>query len=243
MTRKTKYIIFILNFVLIFSFIMIPVLAKYYRNKVNNIGIAASEFYFTSDLLAVPATNGSYPEYVNAKRSNAITFYFNNYEDDLRITTVDIEYKVVIKNSNDVVVFEKEYILPASSTKQSKEFTIDTLSIDTYTVEVTSNLPYKKVLKAKFIMQDINNDITYTVSDGVGSTIVMLTISVEDYSGNINIKWPSNVFPDNSDPLLENAIDCDSYKVYFNSYSEYTFIFFKSDSGLVYNNADFEISK
>ena len=42
-------------------------------------------------------------------------------------------------------------------------------------------------------MQDLNNDITYTVSDGVGSTIVMLTISVEDYFGDINIKNPTTI--------------------------------------------------
>lgn len=243
MTRKIKYITFILCITLILSCIMIPVLAKYYRNKQNKIGIVSTEFNFTSDLLEVPAANGSFPEYINAKGSNIITFKVNNYEDDLRITTSDIEYKIIIKNSNNVVVFEQEYTLSASSSKQSKEFKIDTLIIDTYTVEVTSTSPYKKTLKASFVMQDTDNDITYTVSDGIGSTIIMLTISVEDYSGYINIKWPNNVFPDNSDPLLENAIDCTSYKVYFNSYSEYTFIFFKSDSGQVYTNSDFEISK
>lgn len=243
MTRKTKYLITILSIILIVNCIMIPVMAKYYKNKKNNIAIEASEFYFTSDLLDVEATNGSFPEYTNAKGSNVITFNLNNYEDDLRITTVDIEYKIVIKNSSDIVVFEQGYILPASSTKQNKKFEINSLPIDTYIVEVTSNSPYQKTLKAKFIMQDSNDDFTYTVSDGVGSTIVMLTISVEDYSGYIDIKWPNNVFPDNSNPLLEGAIDCASYKVYFNSYSEYTFIFFKIDSGKVYTNSDFEITK
>lgn len=243
MTKKTKYIIFILNFILVLSCVMIPVFAKYYKNKKNNIGIETTDFYFTSDLLEVRATNGSFPEYVSERGSNVITFYLNNYEDDLRITTVDIEYKIIIKNSHNEVVFEQEDILPASSTKQNKKFEINTLSIDTYTIEVTSSKPYKKTLMAKFIMQDLNNDITYTVSDGVGSTIVMLTISVEDYFGDINIKWPYNVLPDNSDKLLENAIDCNNYKVYFNSYSEYTFIFFKTDSSQIYTNADFEVTK
>ena len=60
---------------------------------------------------------------------------------------------------------------------------------------------------------------------------------------NTTVNPPNNVFPDNSNPLLEGAIDCASYKVYFNSYSEYTFIFFKIDSGKVYTNSDFEITK
>ena len=102
MTRKTKYLITILSIILIVNCIMIPVMAKYYKNKKNNIAIEASEFYFTSDLLDVEATNGSFPEYTNAKGSNVITFNLNNYEDDLRITTVDIEYKIVLENIGNV---------------------------------------------------------------------------------------------------------------------------------------------
>ena len=243
MNKKIKIIISSITIILILTCTFIPIFAKYLKNQKNLVGVSSKDFYFTSDLLDVPATNGTFPEYTLGKGTNTITFNLNNYEDDLRFTTVDIEYEVKVMNSNDVVVFVENGTLNATSSKNSKKFDITSLASDTYIVEVNSKSPYIKKLKGKFIIQDVDDDIIYTVSDGVGSTVVKLTISVNDYSGNINIKWPNGVFPDNSDPLLRDAKNTTNYTVNFNRYSEYTFVFFKSDTSVVYNNTDFVISK
>ena len=243
MNKKIKILIGIIVITLVVTGSIIPILAKYIKKVNNNVQINSTDFYFTSDLLDIQATNGTFPEYTLGKGTDTITFNLNNYEDDLRFTTVDIDYEIKVTNSSNVIVFEENGTLNALSTKKSKQFDITSLTSDTYIVEVTSTSPYIKQLKGKFIIQDVDNDITYTVSDGAGSTVVMLTISVNDYSGNINIKWPNGVFPDNSEPLLKNAINTTNYTVNFNSYSEYTFVFFKSDTSVVYTNTDFEVKK
>lgn len=243
MNKKIKILIGIMVITLVVTGSIIPILAKYIKKVNNNVQINSTDFYFTSDLLDIQATNGTFPEYTLGKGTDTITFNLNNYEDDLRFTTVDIDYEIKVTNSSDVIVFEENGTLNALSTKNSKQFDITSLTSDTYIVEVTSTSPYIKQLKGKFIIQDVDDDITYTVSDGAGSTVVMLTISVNDYSGNINIKWPNEVFPDNSDPLLKDAKNTTDYTVNFNSYSEYTFVFFKSDTSVVYTNTDFEITK
>lgn len=249
MNKKIKILIGIMVIILVVTGSIIPILAKYIKKINNNVQINSTDFYFTSDLLdvpainGIPATNGTFPEYILGKGTNTITFNLNNYEDDLRFTTVDIDYEIKVTNSSNIVVFEENGTLNAISSKNSKKIDIASLSSDIYIVEVTSTSPYTKQLKGKFIIQDVDNDITYTVSDGLGSTVVMLTISVNDYSGNINIKWPNEVFPDNSDPLLKDAINTTNYTVNFNSYSEYTFVFFKSDTSVVYTNTGFEVTK
>ena len=177
------------------------------------------------------------------KGVNVISFTLNNFEDDLRFTTSDIKYEMIVVDSNDFTVYEKNGTITGGSGKQSVSLNTPELVAGTYIVTVESTFPYSKSLKAKFIVQEIDENITYTVSDGVGSTVVKLTISVNDYLGNINIKWPNGVSPDNSDPLLSGAINCDNYTVYFNSYSEYTFVFFKNDSSKVYSDTDFVVSK
>lgn len=243
MNRRIKNLITILIIILVITCSIIPILAKYIKKVNTNMQINSTDFYFTSDLLDVPASNGTFPEYILGKGTNTITFNLKNYEDELRFSTLDINYEIKVTNSSDTIVFEETGTLSTSLTKNSKQFNITSLISDTYVVEVTSTSPYIKQLKGKFIIQNVEDDIAYTVSDGAGSTVVMLTISVNDYSGNINIKWPDGVFPDNSDPLLKDAVNTSSYIVSFNSYSEYTFVFFKSDTTVVYTNADFEVTK
>lgn len=243
MSNKMKYVFIVLSIISILTCVAVPVLAKYIKEKENELEIRAKKFYFTSDLLEEPSTHVAIPEYMLGKGVNVISFTLNNFEDDLRFTTSDIKYEMIVVDSNNFTVYDKTGTITGGNEKQSVSFNTPELVAGTYIVTVESTFPYSKCLKAKFIVQEIDENITYTVSDGVSSTVVMLTISVNDYSGNINIKWPNGVSPDNSDPLLSGAINCDNYTVYFNSYSEYTFVFFKNDSSKVYSDTDFVVSK
>lgn len=243
MNGKFKYIFTIIITVFVISCITIPAFAKYVNLNDKDLNIEAEEFYFTSNLLEMPSTGGTFPEYTLGIGVDKINFSLNNFEDDLRINSDDITYEIVVKDSSDNVVYNNNGTIIANGNKNTQNYEVSSLSAGIYVVEVTSLSPYSKTLKGRFILQDTNEDINYSVSDGLGSTIVMLTISVTDYSGNINIAWPVGVLPDNSDPLMAGAIDCSNYTIYFNSYSEYTFIFFKTDSSKVYTNSDFIISK
>ena len=124
MNKKIKVLISITIIVLAITCSLIPILAKYIKKVNNNIQINSTDFYFTSDLLDVPETNGTFPEYTLGKGTNAITFSLNNYEDDLRFTTIDIDYEIKVTSSSDVIVFEETGTLNEAATKNSKQFNI-----------------------------------------------------------------------------------------------------------------------
>lgn len=242
MNKKGKLIIS-LSVVFILVIAITLVLAKYIKNDNSDIGVSSQEFYFTSDYLDVEKTDKTYPEFILGKGVDDITFKLNNYIDDLQYTKADIEYEITVTNSSNNVIMELTGSISNTNSKNSVEITINDLDADTYVVVAKSTSPYSKTIKAKFTIQSLDEDITYTVSDASGSPIVQVTITVTDFSGNINIKWPLGVTPDNNDPLLKDAVDCSEYAVYFNKYSEYTFVFFKTNSQDKFEKTDFEITK
>jgi hypothetical protein len=242
MNKKGKLIISLsVLFILVITITL--VLAKYITNDDSNIGLSSKEFYFTSDYLDVEKTDKTFPEYILGKGVDDITFKLNNYIDDLQYTKTDIEYEVTVTDSSKNIVKVLTGSISKTDSKNSVEIKISDLTADTYIVVAKSTSPYSKTIKAKFTIQSLDEDITYVVSDASGSPIVQVTITVADFSGNINIKWPSGVTPDNNDPLLKDAVDCSEYKVYFNKYSEYTFVFFKTNSLDKFEKTDFEITK
>ena len=242
MNRKGKLIIS-LSIIFILTITITLVLAKYITKDDSNIGVSSKEFYFTSDYLDVEKTDKTYPEFILGKGVDDITFKLNNYVDDLQYTKADIEYEITVTNSSNNVIMVLTGSISKTDSKNSVEITIKDLEADTYVVVAKSTSPYSKTIKAKFTIQSLDEAITYTVSDAAGSPIVQVTITVADFSGNINIKWPSGVTPDNNDPLLKDAVDCSEYEVYFDIYSEYTFVFFKTNSQDKFEKTDFEITK
>lgn len=242
MNKKVKVIISVSIVFLLLSTIAI-VMAKYIRNNDSDTGVVAKEFYFTSDYLDVEKTDGTFPEYTLGTGVNDIVFNLNNYVDELQFTQVDIEYEITVTDLSSAVIKELSGTIAKASTKNNVTISIEDLAPGTYIVVAKSTSPYSSTLKGKFTIKPLNESFTYTVSDDIGSPIVQVTISVEDYEGKINIKWPSGVKPDNSDPLLAGAVDCSDYSVLFEKFSEYTFIFFKTDSNTKYETTDFVVTK
>lgn len=242
MNKKAKVIILLSIVFLLLSTATI-VMAKYIQNNNSNTGIAAAEFYFTSDYLDIKQTDETFPEYTLGSGVDTIIFNLNNYVDTLQYTTVDISYKVTVTDSSDNVVKELTGTIEATGNINSSTVTIADLAPGVYVVTASSTVPYSKTLMGKFTIQGVDEGFSYTVSDAVGSPIVQVTISVADYQGLLNIKWPTGVTPDNGDPLLAGAVGCDNYSIMFAKFSEYTFIFFKTNSSDKFEKTDFVIIK
>lgn len=74
MRKNRLYLLFIVVIVLSL-FCVTPLLAKYFHNEKNNFGVESPEFYFNSDLLEIPQTNGIYPQY----KLNEVKLKFNSF--------------------------------------------------------------------------------------------------------------------------------------------------------------------
>ena len=240
---KQKKIILIIVILLVLFSIVVPISAKYINNIKKSMEIQGSEMYFSSDLLEEPSISDTYPKYTLSEGTNTIVFKLKNYIDDLRFSELDITYNIKVYNSLDTLVHQENGEILYSSSKQEKDITISGLNSDKYTVIVTSMSPYVVTLKGEFTILESNDDFTYVVSDGIGSSIVQVVITVTDFEGKINIKWPTGVSPDISNPLLSGAVDCTNYSIEFEKYSECTLIFFKTNSTIKYLETDIIVVK
>ena len=101
-----------------------------------------NKYYFTIDILEEPSTNGAFPEYMLGKGVNVISFTLNNFEDDLRFTTSDIKYEMIVVDSSNFPVYDKNGTITGGSGKQSVSLNTPELVAGTYIVTVESTFPY-----------------------------------------------------------------------------------------------------
>ena len=217
-------------------------LAKYVMDYKADVLYEANSFYFTSDLLTEPATNGTYPSYTLQSGKNDITFVLRNYADGLRTSEVDIDYtvSVEVKSGGGGPVAPQTGTLEKS--EKDETITIEDLSAGTYTVVVTATAPYSSVLKADFTVVDIDKTIHVAVADTVGSPVLYLTITTYDYEGDISVTLPTGIYPDNTDPYMKDARMGMPFQITdFKKHSQYTFLLFKNDPSNVYQEANFEV--
>jgi len=223
-------------------------LAKYMTTKNQNLLYEAQAFYFESDLLN---DNTNQISYTYPKGSDSVSFILKNNTDELRYSEVTIDYKVSItdisgnniKDKNGDTISEIEGSLDKGQIN-STEIEFNDLNPGVYTITAEAIKPYKKQLKANFILSESIYDIDYTINDAKDSPVLNLTINTEDYQGELKISWPKGVVPDNTDPFFENinsGYQAANTTITFNSNSEYVFLFFKEDASNVYTTSDFEV--
>ena len=205
-------------------------LAKYFMEKNKKVPIAAKNFYFESDLLAV--SGGALPQYTLQAGVNNISFCLKNYPDELRSSEVDIAYTVVLKKE-DAEKETKTGTIVAG--RNDVPISFADLEAGTYTVTATATKPYTQTLQARFTIVNTDYDLSCIVSDAAGSPNLKVTVTTTDYSGPIEVSWPDGVLPDNTDELLENA-QGNNYTIQVNEQSEYTFQFFKTNPNADYTN-------
>ena len=239
----------------IWPIIFIPLLvagvtfAQYVSEKHNEAVFQTGSFYFESTVLK----EENPPIYEYEKGVNSISIDLNNFADELRNSELDINYTVSLTDSNGNTmtdmngntIADKTGVLPKNR-KHTENIEFKNLKSGTYTVTANATSPFQKTLKANFVITQKDDEIKYSVSDSIRSAILQLTISTQDYSGDIQINWPEGVSPNSSDSKFQNVntgFSQGNYVIHFEANSEYTFNFFKKDPNNVFKTENFSIEK
>lgn len=239
-----------------FLLIIIPViligtsLAKYISERTSDLVYEAKNFYFESNLLSDNTNPSAYTYDVG---TDTISFKLKNNIDDLRHSEVDIEYTVKITDIQGNSVTDKDGNVVGSLTGtlskngiDSDELEFTNLPSGNYLITADAISPYVKKLQGSFVLTGKDEEIMYSVNDSLGSPIVLLTVSTEDYEGDINISWTSGLAPDSTSSIFENVNSgyaSGSIETSFESNSEFTFQFFKNNPNNLYSKSNFTVGR
>lgn len=214
--------------------------AKYAHKESMDKDVKSERFYFTSNYLT---ENGK--KYTLSSGTKQVDIELYNYADNKRISDSTISYKYTVnggdENQGSIV----------GKNKFSSTIELTNLSQGTYEVVVQATSPYTKTLKGTFEIPEEEDSITYSVDDSQGSPYVILTVSTNDYEGNIQISWPDGVIPDTTQEEFENVDTWKNNKYESGTksipvskkYSSYTFQFLKTDTTKSYSENDIQVKK
>ena len=217
------------------------ILGRYLQEHQKSSLYEAENFYFTSDLLKEESAVSFWKDGVNKLKIN-----FSNSADKLRYTKSDINAVVRLSEfiDNREFVKKREINLTLEGDKiTNKEIVFDNLEKGLYKIEAITSSPYVKKLEGIFSIDSNNNTIQHLVNDRADSTVLMLKISTIDYEGNIKIKFPDGLYPDNNEDAFKD-VDIDNSKeviVKFKHHSSYTYKFYKKDPKKIFKEDDFEV--
>ena len=185
------------------------VLAKYIQTQEpQDDSVTAKAFYFESNYLT--ADNH---EYKLNSGTTSVDFSLFNYENDARVSQVDITYTINVTSSDTSFTIDGEVITQKTliATKNAKADKIVTLANlkdgYTYVVTVTANGGYTKTLSATFSVGSTKNGFFMNVNT-FNDKFVVLTVWTESVSGDVTIQVPAGLVPDTTEPLLENVNNC-----------------------------------
>lgn len=237
--KKKFLIVYLILLTIIIA--MTVVLGKYLQELKNNTLYEAENFYFRSDLLSEDIKS-----YTLQRGVNKIVVHLYNSEDRLRYTKVDINYVVKLEKINDdgnlVKVREENGVLSKSGFTDN-EVVFDNLENGKYKVSAITTNPYTRILEGNFVITNNDNRIDYSIGDNVDSTVMFLTIKTVDYTGNIKIKFPDGLYPDNNEEVFKN-VNIDNSKeviVNFKNNSSYSYRFYKENPKKVFNKNEFQV--
>ena len=221
--RTSEYI---RAFVYVFAAILVllivgSVLSKYVYNNQGQSQVTAHEFYFTSDCLTEENK-----EHILAPDTTEIEITLRNHEDNLRYSSDEIEYRVLVNGSE-----EKVGSLEANK-KSADKITIGSLENGkTYQIVATGSAGFEKTLKATFRVLDKNEKVYKSVKNT--DEYVLLTVWSEALSGDLAVDFPSlYIIPDNTEAVMAGTKTSDgaledtvNFKEKFSSHS---YRFFKA---------------
>ena len=225
------------------------VFAKYVIDKRPATLVTAGSFYFQSDLLSDDA---SMKTYTYQEGVDEISVILQNNIDDLRFSEVDIYYTVKITDIAGNQIQDKNGNTVANRTGKLNKGSIDTktvsfsnLATGSYIVTANSTAPYEKEIRANFILTEENESIEYNVRDTVNSPVIQLTITTNDYSGNVRITQPQGTTPDTTNlDISDNntGYNGGSKTINYPANAELVIQFFKEDSSNRYTKTDFQVT-
>lgn len=223
--------------------------AKYAHQATDGRELSSPAFYFTSDVL----TEDGSKTYDLPVGTTSISFELRNYSDDLRWcdTNIDYEYKVAAPDGTQfasgagVITRDasKGVAVPISATGLTQP--------GTYTVTATSTKPFSQQLSAKFTIAAANTDLNVSLADNNDSATATLTVSTQDYEGNVKVRWPAGVVPDQTQAEFDRVSTGDSSGNYSagtvtiaaKKFSTYTFRFFKTDPSQKFDTSQITAAK
>lgn len=238
---KKKFFIILVIIILVVILGATIILGRYLQEHQKSSLYEAENFYFTSDLLKEESAVSFWKDGVNKLKIN-----FSNSADKLRYTKSDINAVVRLSEfiDNRKFVKKREINLTLEGNKiTNKEIVFDNLEKGAYKIEAITSSPYVKKLEGMFAIDSNNNTIKHLVNDRADSTVLMLKISTIDYEGNIKIKFPDGLYPDNNEDAFKD-VDIDNSKeviVKFKHHSSYTYKFYKKDPKKIFKEDDFEV--
>ena len=238
---KKKFFIMLIIIILVVILGATIILGRYLQEHQKSSLYEAENFYFTSDLLKEKSEVSFWKDGVNKLKIN-----FSNSADKLRYTKSDINAVVRLSEfiDNREFVKKREINLTLEGDKiTNKEIVFDNLEKGVYKIEAITSSPYVKKLEGMFAIDSNNNTIKHLVNDRADSTVLMLKISTIDYEGNIKIKFPDGLYPDNNEDAFKD-VDIDNSKeviVKFKHHSSYTYKFYKKDPKKIFKEDDFEV--
>lgn len=192
-------------------------LAKYVSDFYSNRVMAmADKFYFTSDFLSV---GGMKHELKNWDTKSDYTFMIDakNWEDDLRIAEMDINYEITVSNGCYYKVNAQTtqgsgtYSMP-KGTKQTDKIIVTvpagiTLANNTVNVTITAkminNIGYAKTMTGSFHLNKKADVFEYAIEKNTNYIDVMIG---SDMQNSFTITYPSCLKPDNTIEELESAV-------------------------------------
>lgn len=238
---KKKFFIMLVIIILAVILGATIILGRYLQEHQKSSLYEAENFYFTSDLLKEESEVSFWKDGVNKLKIN-----FSNSADKLRYTKSDINAVVRLSEfiDNREFVKKREINLTLEGNKiTNKEIVFDNLEKGAYKIEAITSSPYVKKLEGIFSIDLNNNTIKHLVNDRADSTVLMLKISTIDYEGNIKIKFPDGLYPDNNEDAFKD-VDIDNSKeviVKFKHHSSYTYKFYKKYPKKIFKEDDFEV--
>lgn len=244
--NRISYTILSLAGILILAGLFVGISAKYVHQESKMSPLASEKFYFTSDVLSETGNS-----YTLADNATEITFELRNYADDLRWSDSALSYNYsVTDTTNKEVAKGNGTITYNNSQKSAVTITISKLSAGTYTITASSERPYKKTLTGTFTIPEESTEISYSINDNTGSPYALLTVSTQNYDGNISINWPEGVIPDSTQDAFAkiSTYENGNYKsgsvtVKMQKYFSNTYRFFKVNSSNQYSKEQITATK
>ena len=207
--------------------------AKYLRESKEAEELVSSQnMYFASDYLTEQGA-------AYTISGDSVTVQLRNYPDALRVSELDVDYSVTVKDiaGNAVnTVTNAQGTLTAGS-QQSVDVVISGLQGgETYTVEATGSKGFSTTLSATFTVQAPETGVFMSMEQT--DYYVLLTVWTQNVTGEAYIVVPGGLLPDNTDSSMKNATtgrsnftDQNNFK---NPYSSKTYRFFKQTTGITY---------
>lgn len=196
-------------------------LARYQWQETENVPIGTKPFFFESDVLAL-----SNPSYTLQTNADKIVVRLRNYADQLRVSYEDINYSISL--SKDSVLLQEKSVQGTITTSEKMDLiTFDGLSAGTYVVSATSSNPYVKTIKATFIIPSLNSQFSAELNTSSSTNMVYVSLSTNDFSGNINIVLPNGLIPDNTNDIF-NGVTGSSFSISVEKNSSYNLSFLKN---------------